>query len=133
MHPVMVVGIALAFIGFGLFAGVLFDSGGASKSMQFQVIGEVLGGWHGLGRRRTMLVGLFMVVLGTCTTFAGVTAHDAGRRQRCQSYCLQQGYTRGEIGPTDATPAGGDRRVAFVACTCIRADGARTQTRADGL
>ena len=133
MHPVMAVGIALAFIGFGLFAGVLFGSGGASKSRQFQVIGEVLGGRHGPGRRRAMLVGLVMTVLGTCTTFAGVTAQDAGRRQRCQSYCLQQGYTRGEIGPSDATAAGGGRRVAFVACTCTRADGARTQTRADGL
>ncbi|MDP3221236.1 MAG: hypothetical protein Q8S73_44545 [Deltaproteobacteria bacterium] len=132
MHPIMAVGIALAFIGFGLFAGVLFGTGGASKSKQFQVIGEVLGGRHGPGRKRAMLLGLVMTVLGTCTTFAGVTAHDARRAPRCQAYCLQQGYTRSEIGPSDATADGG-RRVAFVACTCTRADGARTQTRADDL
>lgn len=132
MHPVMAVGIALAFIGFGLFAGVLFGSGGVSKSRQFQVIGEVMGGRHGPGRRRAMLVGLVMLVLGTCTSFAGVAAHDAGRAQRCQAYCLQQGYTRSAIGPSDATADRG-RRVAFVACTCTRADGARTQTRADDL
>ena len=133
MHPVMAVGIALAFLGFILFAGALFSSGGAAKSRQFQVISEVLGGRHGAGRRLAMLAGLALVAVGALTTFAGVAQKDAGRAGRCQAYCVQQGSTRSEIGPGDETPPGGGRTVRFVACICTRADGGRTQTRADDL
>jgi hypothetical protein len=133
MHPIMAVGLALAFLGFTLFAGALFSSGGAAKSRQFQVIGEVLGGRHGGGRRLAMLLGLALCAAGTLTTFAGVAQKDAGRADRCQAYCVQQGYTSSAIGPGEETPAGGGRSVRFVACTCTRADGGRTQTRANDL
>lgn len=133
MHPTMVVGLALAAIGFTLYAGALFASGGAAKSRQFQVIGEVLRGRHGAGRRLTMLSGLALVAVGTLTLFAGVAQSDAGRAARCQTYCVQQGYTHSAIGPGDATPPGGGRSARFVACVCTRADGGRTQTRADDL
>ena len=133
MHPIMVVGLALAAIGFSLYAGALFASGGAAKSRQFQVIGEVLRGRHGAGRRLAMLAGLALVAVGMLTTFAGVARNDAGRAARCRAYCVQQGYTLGAIGPGDETPPGGGRSVRYVACVCTRADGGRTQTRADDL
>lgn len=133
MNPTMIAGIALAFLGFALFAGVLFGSGGASKSKQFEVIGDVMGGKHGAGRRLAMIVGLVMTVLGTCTTFAGVSARDAGRGDRCQAYCTQQGYTHSALGPAEETPPGGGRAVTYFACMCTREDGAHTQTRANDL
>ncbi len=129
----MLVGLALAAVGFLLFAGTLFGGGGVAKSKQFQVIGEVMSGRQGSGRRLAMTAGLGLLGLGVLTTFAGVSARDAGRGERCQAYCVQQGYTQSALGPAEETPAGGGRPVSFFACTCTRADGARTQTHANDL
>ena len=49
MHPTMLVGLALALVGFLLFAGTLFGGGGVAKSQQFRVIGEVMSGRQGPG------------------------------------------------------------------------------------
>lgn len=127
MNPTMLAGLALAFVGFALFAGTLFGGGGAAKSRQFAVVGEVLGGRQGPGRRLAMIAGLALMAFGAVATFAGVSAHDAGRADRCRAHCLQQGYTQSALGPSDGGGA------TYFACTCTRADGARTQTRADDL
>ncbi len=132
MNPTMLVGLALAFVGFSCFAGTLFGSGGAAKSEQFRVIGEVMSGRHGVGRRRVMIAGVLLAALGALTAFAGVAAHDAGRPARCRAYCTANGYTQSELGPADL-PSRGGRAVRVFACRCTRADGASTQVRADDL
>ena len=133
MHPIMLVGLALASVGFLLFAGTMFGGGGVAKSQQFRVIGEVMSGRQGPGRKRAMGAGLALMALGLFTTFSGVAARDSGRGERCQAHCVQQGYTQSSLGRAEETPAGGGRPMAFFACTCTRADGARTQTRANDL
>lgn len=133
MNSILAVGVTMAFAGFALFAGTLFRGGGAARSEQFRVLGEVLRGAQGPGPRRAMIAGLILCVVGAFTAFAGIAAHDAGRGARCQSYCLQHGYSQSALGPaTEVSPDGG-RGVTYFACTCTRPDGARTQTRADDL
>lgn len=132
MNTTMLVGIAMAFVGFACFAGTLFSGGGTAKSRQFRVIGEVMSGQQGPGRKRAMVAGLLLCLFGALTTFAGVAAHDAGRGERCRAHCTGQGYTNSELGRVEETSANG-RTVAYFGCICTRADGARAQTRADDL
>jgi len=133
MNPTMLVGLALALVGFLLFAGTLFGAGGVAKSEQFRVMGEVMSGRQGPGRKRAMGAGFALMVFGVLTLFAGVAAKDAGRDTRCQAYCTQQGYPQSALGPAEETPPGGGRTVRYFACICTRPDGTHTQTRANDL
>ncbi len=132
MNTTMLVGVAMAFVGFTCFAGALFSGGGVAKSEQFRVIGEVMSGRQGPGRKRVMSAGMILCVIGALTTFAGVAAHDAGRGERCRAWCAQRGYTASELRRVEETAPSG-RTVAYFGCVCAREDGATTQTRANDL
>jgi hypothetical protein len=112
-----ITGVALFAVGFLLVAGLIFGHGGWAKSAQFRVIGELVRGVH--GRRAQMLLALGLVILpmGACLTFAGVTTSDRERAQRCNTQCTAEGYASARIGPnSDRDP--NDRRTWFVACIC---------------
>lgn len=132
MNATMFVGIGMAFVGFAAFAGTLFSSGGAAKSEQFRVMGEVMSGRRGVGRKRVMTAGLLLCALGALTLFAGVAAHDAGRGERCRTWCTRQGYPRSVLRRVEEPVASG-RSVVYFGCVCERDDGATTQTRANDL
>jgi hypothetical protein len=129
MHPAMLVGAALFFIGGGLFMAVLFSSGGAQKSKQFQVLGDVFAGRAGPRKRGLGCLALVLVVVGSCSLFGGVAAKDRARAERCQTRCVAEGFTEGRIGPSvDREPA-----TRFVACTCRGGREGDLELRADSI
>lgn len=132
MNATMFVGIGLAFVGFAVFAGALFSSGGVAKSEQFRVMREVLSGQHGADRKRMMSAGLLMAAFGGLTLFAGLAARDAGRAERCRTWCTRQGYPRSVLRRVEEPVASG-RPVVYFGCVCERDDGATTRTRANDL
>lgn len=129
MSPILVVGLALFFLGGLTFMGVLFGSGGATKSRQLTVLGQLLRGERGGGRRVITWIALGCLGLGMCTSFAGVASMDAARADRCVERCGAAGYAEGRIGPSlDRDP-----QTRFVACTCTGGDGEPLELRADSL
>lgn len=125
----MDVGLGLFFLGGGLFMGVVFGSGGAAKSRQFAVIGQLLRGEHGRSKRGLTLVALCCLGLGTCGTFAGVASMDAARAERCVERCRAEGHLEGRIGPS----VDRDPETRFVACTCVGGQDESLELRADAL
>lgn len=132
--PPMLPGAITAMIGFAVVMGVVFGAGGAAKSKQFAVVGEVMAGQHGKARRAAFLVGLVLTVFGTCGAFAGVAAGDAQRKQACERVCTGRGYAQAEIrGSTERNPPGSGKH-AFVACACSAGpDPDPLELRADDL
>lgn len=116
-----VVGAALFFAGVATAMGVVFTSGGVRKSQQFRVLGEVLSGRAGSGRRALLLGALLAAAAGALVLFGSVAAGDRARAQRCDAFCRARGFDQGRIGPAD-DPA---KRV--VSCTCTASDGRREQ------
>ena len=129
MPFLMTLGIALFFAGSLAFLVLLFGSGGAQRSRQFVVLGQIWAGEQGSFRRRWLIVALGLVALGALTCFAGVAAMDAQRAARCRDYCAMRGYASGAIGPSvDRAPA-----TRFVACTCTATDRPALELRADAV
>lgn len=131
MGPLFFVGAGLAFTGAVAFLGALFSSGGASKSQQFRVLGELWRGQHGAGKRRVAKFGLLAAIVGMSMVLAGVAAHDAERARRCRARCEAAGM-QGKIGPSSQRHPTGPG-AAFVACVCEGPGGAREESRADDL
>ncbi len=122
-------GILIFFVGCAIFMILLFSSGGASKSRQFEVLRALWSGGHGPRKRAVLLLSLGLVGMGAITCFSGVAVMDAARAQRCEAVCQARGYASGTIGASiDREPA-----TRFVACTCTAADRAPLELRADAL
>lgn len=129
VSPILVVGLVFFFLGGAIFLGVLFGSGGAAKSRQLAVVGQLLRGEHGGSRRTLVCVALLCLGLGMCGSFAGVASMDAGRAERCVERCRAEGYAEGRIGPSvDREPP-----TRFVACTCTGGRDESLELRADSL
>jgi hypothetical protein len=133
MPVLTVVGALLAMTGFALFMGVVFSSGGLSKSEQFRVLGELVAGKHGAARRLLLFVAVPTVLLGMCTSFAGVAEQDASVRRACEARCQREGYPAGRIGPSAARDERRPERARFVACHCEGPGKEPLELRADGL
>lgn len=130
-HPLFFVGVALFFVGFLLFAGVLFSHGGVARSRQFRVMGELFSGKHGNGARLLFASSFLVLVAGACLLFAGVAASDGARAERCESHCHATGYERARIGPnSDRTD---DRATWWVACICEGGTDTPSEVPADSL
>lgn len=115
MPPLLLlIGAPLAMVGGVTFLVVLFSHGGAPKSQQFRVIGELMSGRRGQQSRVATLVALAAIGLGSCLSFAGIAASDAERAQRCAARCKADGFSEGRIGPSVER----DPKRRFVACTC---------------
>jgi len=128
--PILMTIGAIAFFAGGLcFLGLLFSNGGWQRSRQFAVIGQL---WTGqLGRSGKLLcrASLSVVTIGAMLCFAGVARMDGERADRCQNYCVADGYEGGEIGPSvDRSPAS-----RFVACTCVSDTRPLKELRADAV
>jgi hypothetical protein len=93
----------------------LFSSGGASKSRQFEVLGELLAGKHGAVRRLMLLLALGAIGVGALTCFTAVGRMDAARRKQCQATCVERGYKKGLMGLSSGTDASNKR---YKVCRC---------------
>lgn len=133
MSVLTVVGALLAMSGFALFMALVFSSGGLAKSEQFRVIGELASGRHGALRRRLLLLAVPTVLLGMCTSFAGVAAQDARVRRACEERCERDGFESGRIGPSAERDARRPERAAFVACRCESPGRPAVELRADSV
>ena|SRR5688572_30787182 len=118
--PVFGVGIGFFFLGMITIMAVTFANGGAQKSQQFRVIGEIASGKLGRGARIALFVGFASALVGMCTTFAGVAQGDRARAQKCVATCKTRGYENGKIRASTATHPNNAKRAAFVACACTR-------------
>lgn len=118
--PVFVVGIWFFFLGVITIMTVMFANGGAQKSKQFRVIGEIASGKLGRGARIALFVGFASALVGMCTTFAGVAQSDRARAKKCAATCKTRGYENGRIRASTATQPNNANRAAFVACACTR-------------
>ncbi|MDX2012461.1 MAG: hypothetical protein SFW67_19850 [Myxococcaceae bacterium] len=118
MPILTVAGALIAMSGFALFMVLLFSSGGLAKSEQFRVLGELAAGRHGAPKRLLLFFAVPTVLLGMCTSFAGVAAQDAQVRRQCVARCEKEGFPSGRIGPSSARDEKRPERAAFVACHC---------------
>lgn len=129
MPILLTIGTTLFFGGGLIFLALLFSSGGAARSRQFEVLGHLWSGRMGSRRRGQLLLSLGLIGTGVITCFSGVAAMDAERAARCRDVCVAAGYATGRIGPSvDRTPKG-----RFVACTCPADDKPALELRADTL
>jgi hypothetical protein len=114
---------------------VLLGSVGAlAKSEQLSAIGTLASGRAGSKKRMILSIALAAIVVGTCSSFAGVAASDAAREAACGKSCAAKGYSKGEIGPSVAHDPTNPKRAAFVACTCRGGPAPDPlETRADSL
>jgi len=125
----MLVGVALFFAGsFGVMA-LLFASGGAQKSRQFEVLGQLWSGKLGSTRRVLVRASLLLIGAGAMGCFAGVAGMDAARAEGCHARCVAAGYVGGKIGPSIERSKSGR----FVACVCTAPDKLALELRADNL
>jgi len=131
--PLFLVGIALFFGGGVTLMGVLFSSGGASKSRQLGVLAALLRGEHGGARRALTRASLAMLALSLPVTFSAVAAGDRQRAAACRQTCARLGYTAGVIGPSQARNPQRPGLPAFVACRCVGGRADDTELRADDL
>ncbi len=129
MPTLMLVGIGLFFLGVAGVMGLLFSNGGADKSQQFAVLGKLWAGKFGNAARNGIRASLVSAVTGAVLCFAGVGQMDAARAQRCQDYCVVQGFAKGAIGPS----AERSKETRFVACLCTAPDRQTLELRADSL
>jgi len=125
----MTLGAAAFFAGGLTFMGLLFSSGGSQRSRQFAVISQLWTGQHGSARKLLCRASLGLIATGAVLCFAGVVRMDGERAARCASYCVDDGYQRGAIGPSaDRSPAN-----RYVACICASDLGPSKEVRADTI
>lgn len=125
----MIAGAVLFLAGVLTFLVLLVASGGALRSRQFAVLGQIRSGAMGAGRRRLLLLSFALIGAGAIGCFAGVGAMDRERAARCEAYCTAQGYSQGAIGPSiDRSKAG-----RFIACTCSGTGRDALELRADAI
>lgn len=127
MPPVMLVGVAFFLVGAALFMAMLFANGGAPRGRQLPVLGKLLSGALGAGKRTLTLVSLALIGFGACTSFAGVASKDRERARLCRERCVAEGYAEGRIGPSVER----DPELRFVACTCSGGRDEPLELRAD--
>ena len=129
MPILMTLGAVLFLAGAMTFLVLLFSSGGAQRSRQFAVLGQLRSGALGTARRRLLMVSIGLIGTGAVACFAGVGAMDAARAARCHEYCVARDFSNGSIGPSvDRSTAG-----RFVACTCTAPDQPTLELRADAI
>jgi|GEM_PF-5530891 len=129
MPILMSVGVGLFFVGTLSVFALMFANGGAQKSRQFAVLGQLWSGNFGTLQSRLIRLSLLLVGVGAMTCFAGVGRMDADRAERCQQTCLSAGYSAGQIGPSVERR----KNARFVACICTAPDKAVLELRADSL
>lgn len=61
---------------------LLMANGGANKSAQFTVLGELVSGVHGAAMRVLIFAAVAGVLIGAVTAFSGVSRNDAARRKK---------------------------------------------------
>lgn len=111
-------GVVLFMVGFATLMAVVFSSGGVAKSKQMGVVSDVLAGRQGPKKKTFFVIGLVMTLLGTCASFAAVSAGDVKRRKACVAMCEAKGYATGKIQGSELRDPPGSGRHAFIACTC---------------
>lgn len=127
MPILMTVGVGLFFAGVAGVMALLFSNGGAQKSRQFEVFGQLWSGKLGPQPRRFLRLAMVLVGSGALLCFAGVGRMDAERAQRCSDYCIAAGYAEGKIGPSVERSKAGR----FVACVCTAPGKEALELRAD--
>jgi hypothetical protein len=125
----MTVGVGLFFVGVLGVMALLFASGAAQKSRQFEVLGQLWSGKLGVGRRRLVRTAFLLAGSGAVLCFAGVAGMDAERAARCHDHCIASGYHEGKIGPSQERSKSGR----FVACVCQSPDRPPLELRADAV
>ena len=98
---------------------VLFSSGGVAKARQLDVLGQVLSGRHGVGKRIGLVVAMMMIVFWACGAFAGVALDDARQGEACTRTCTERGYAGGTVRGSEQRDPPGSKRSAFRACVCV--------------
>jgi hypothetical protein len=123
----------MLMVGAGIFGAsvllvmiLLFTSGGASKSRQFEVLGELMSGRHGALSRLLLIAALGGLVVGALTCFSAVGKGDAGKRQGCQNACIERGYKKGVLGLSASRNSSGK---SYQVCHCR--DGAEKDIELD--
>lgn len=111
----MIPGLAMFALGFVLVFAVLVKLGAMAKSRQIAALGDALSGRAGGGARFASLLGLALLGVGACTTFAGVAARD---RAECEAFCTKRGYAKGVFRDSTARSPKNPERAAFRACAC---------------
>ncbi len=125
----MTIGAAFFLVGGLIFLTLLFASGGANRSRQLVVLGQLMSGSQGRVKQISICMALLLVGTGATFCFAGVALMDAQRATRCADYCLARGFAAGKIGPSVDRNA----RSRFVACTCTSPNKTPLETRADSV
>jgi hypothetical protein len=92
VSTLLIIGAALFFAGGLIFLVLLFASGGAARSRQFEVLGQLWSGRHGPRRRRLLRLAFGLIGSGAVTCFAAVAA------RRCPARCaLRSGLPRARL------------------------------------
>jgi hypothetical protein len=91
-------------------------NGGANKSRQFEVLGDLLSGRHGALLRGLLVAALGGLVVGALIAFSAVGSIDAARRKQCQDTCVERGFKQGTMG-LSASPDASGRPYKVCKCT----------------
>jgi hypothetical protein len=94
---------------------LLATHGGANKSRQFEVLGDLLSGRHGSVMRALLVVAMGGLAVGAMISFSAVGRSDAARRKYCQETCVQRGFTQGTLGLSAGRDASGR---SYKVCRC---------------
>lgn len=129
MPKLMIVGVALFFLGVTTLLALLYRYGGGAKSRQFAVLATLWSGQAGYAARRLVRGSALVIAAGALTCFAAVAQLDRARAERCRAHCLAEGYAEGLIGPSVERSKQGR----FVACVCKAPGRAPLELQADAL
>ncbi len=116
--PLSLPGALAAMLGGIVVLALLFSSGGAAKSRQLDVLGQIISGKHGAGKRVWLTVSMVLIVFGSCGAFVGVSMDDARQAEACVQTCTERGYTKGTVRGSEQRDPPGSNRHAFRACVC---------------
>jgi len=106
-NKMLMVGATIFGISVLLMLILLFSQGGAAKSRQIGVLGDLLSGRLGGGLQAAAIVALVGSGLGALICFGAVGRADGGRRQACQNACAERGYQKGRLGLSESRDAAG--------------------------
>lgn len=86
---------------------LLVTNGGANKSRQFEVIGDLLAGRQGPLVRGLLFAAFAGIAIGAITLFTAVGRNDEARRKQCNDTCVAKGFKQGALGLSAGRDASG--------------------------
>lgn len=106
-NKMLLVGATVFGIGVLLMLSLLFSSGGAAKSRQIGVLGELFSGRLGGTLQALSFAALGAIAVGALICFGAAGRGDGDRRKACQNACAERGYEKGRLGLSESRDAAG--------------------------